>query len=333
MPLQRLEVLPTEIILSIATHLTSHKDRFHFARCCHRLFDIVYPCTFHPIELPEYCTLDLSWLIRFLYRRKACLSVVNLILGRPICYSKKHVHSKELPTIDDKIIAEVDELVDYYNGWATWRKELRHGDNCDAWVALLLYILPSLRTMEWFWVESRTRYAAKLVDEVILHRDLFEGSGPLGKLEKVLLKGTGRRVDDQRFDRFVPEMKNGASRVTHLELRQSTTRMGFERLITLCTGLRSFKYYYEPGPFIFEQTATCKRGGIPSKHCVWTRIPTLCCKGLRDSTSGLDRCEERLAVANGSLLPSRSAAPSKEVGRPSSAVSGDLVHFWMVARE
>lgn len=169
--------------------------------------------------------------------------------------------------------------------------------------------------MEWLWVEFRTRYAAKLVDEVILHRDLFEGSGPLGKLEKVLLKGTGRRVGIiglkkilpfvylpslrvfsaqmvKDFDRFVLEMKNGASRVTHPELRQSTTRMGFERLTTLCTGLRSFKYYYESGPFMFEQMATCKRGGVPSRHCVWTRIPTLCCKGLRDSTSGLDRCED-----------------------------------------
>ncbi|GFF85975.1 hypothetical protein CNMCM8927_002856 [Aspergillus lentulus] len=192
MPLQPVEALPTEIIVSIATHLTSHKDRFHFARCCRRLFDIVCPCTFHPIELPEYCTLDLSWLIDFpLHRRKACLSVENLPLGRPISCSIKRVHSKELPTIDDKVIAQVDELVNYYNGCATWTKELRHGDNCDAWVALLLYILPSLRSMEWLWVESRTRYAAQLVDEVILHRDQFEGSGPLGKLEEVLLKGTG----------------------------------------------------------------------------------------------------------------------------------------------
>lgn len=125
MPLQPVEALPTEIIVSIATHLTSHKDRFHFARCCRRLFDIVYPCTFHPIELPEYCTLDLSWLIHFLlHRRNACLSVENLILGRPISCSKKHVHSTELPTIDETIIADVDELVNYYNGWATWRKEL-----------------------------------------------------------------------------------------------------------------------------------------------------------------------------------------------------------------
>jgi hypothetical protein len=130
MPLQRLEALPTEIILSITTHLTSHKDRFHFSRCSHRLFDIVYPCTFHSVELPEYCTSDLSWLIQFLLRRrKACLSVQSLILGRPISCFKKHVHSKELPTINDTIVAEVHELVNYYNGWATWKKELRHRDN------------------------------------------------------------------------------------------------------------------------------------------------------------------------------------------------------------
>jgi hypothetical protein len=205
--------------------------------------------------------------------------VQSLILGRPISCFKKHVHSKELPTINDTIVAEVHELVNYYNGWATWKKELRHRDNYDAWLALLLYILPNLRIMEWLWVESRTRYAAKLVDEVILRRDQFEGSGPLGKLEKVFLKGTGRRAGMiglkkilpfvylpslrvfsaqmvKDFDRFLPDITKGTSSVTHLELRQSTTRMGFERLITLCTGLRSFKYYYEPGPFMFERTAT-----------------------------------------------------------------------------
>jgi hypothetical protein len=205
--------------------------------------------------------------------------VQSLILGRPISCSKKHVHSKELPTINDTVVAEVHELVNYYNGWAIWKKELRHRDNYDAWLALLLYILPNLRTMEWLWVESRTRYAAKLVDEVILRRDQFEGSGPLGKLEKVVLKGTGRRVGMiglkkilpfvylpslrvfsaqmvKDFDRFLPDITKGTSSVTHLELRQSTTRMGFERLITLCTALRSFKYYYEPGPFMFERAAT-----------------------------------------------------------------------------
>ncbi|KAF7156389.1 hypothetical protein CNMCM6106_009656 [Aspergillus hiratsukae] len=281
MPLQ-LEALPTEIILSITTHLTSHKDRFHFARCSRRLFDIVYPCTFHSIELAEYCTSDLSWLIHFFLReQKACLSVESLVLGRPIPCSKRHVHSRDLSTIDDEIVAEVDELVNYYTGWTIWRKELRRSDNCDAWLALMLYILVNLRSIEWLWVESKTRYAAKLVDEVILRRDQFQGSGPLGKLEKVLLKGTGRRAGMiglkkilpfvylpslhvfsaqmvKDFEWFLPETKKGlcSSTVTHLELRQSTTRAGFARLIKLCTGLRSFKYYYEPGPFMFERTAT-----------------------------------------------------------------------------
>ncbi|KAG2016807.1 hypothetical protein GB937_006009 [Aspergillus fischeri] len=153
MPLQRLDALPTEIILSITTHLTSHKDRFVFPNAL-----------------------------------AVCL--ISYTHGDQCPVLKKHVHSKELPTIDDKLAAEIHELVNYYNGWATWKKELRHRDNYDAWVALLLYILPNLRTMEWLWV-SRTRYAAKLVDEVILRPDQFEGSGPLGKLEKVLLKGTG----------------------------------------------------------------------------------------------------------------------------------------------
>ncbi|GIK06152.1 hypothetical protein Aspvir_001795 [Aspergillus viridinutans] len=280
MPLQRLEALPTEVILSITTHITSHKDRFGFARCCHRLFDIVYPCTFCSIELAEYCTSDLSWLIHFLlHHQNARRSVESLILGRPVSCSKKHVHSNDLPTTDAKIVAEVNELVNYFTGWTNWRKELQNRNNCDAWLAFLLYILPNLRSIKWVWKESRTRYAAKLVDEVILRRDQFMGSGPLGKLEKVLLKGTGRRegmiglkkilpfvylpslrmfsaqlVKD--FDRVLPEMKNGASSVTHLELRQSITRTGFERLIRLCTGLKSFKYYYEPGPFTFERTAT-----------------------------------------------------------------------------
>ncbi|KAF7170327.1 hypothetical protein CNMCM5623_002771 [Aspergillus felis] len=182
-----------------------------------------------------------------------------------------------MPTVDDNILAEVNELVNYDNGWTTWRKQLRNRENCDAWLALLLYILPNLRHIEWVWKESRTRYAAKLVDEVILRQDLFMGSGPLGKLEKVLLKPTCRRagmiglktilpfvylpslrvlsakmVHDSAL--LLPEMKNGASNVTHLELRQSTTRTGFERLIRLCTGLRSFKLYYDP--FMFERTAT-----------------------------------------------------------------------------
>lgn len=157
----QLEALPTEIILSVTTHLTSHKDRFHFARCSRRLFDIVYPHTFHSIELAEYCTSDLSWLVHLLLRqRKACLSVESLILGRPISCSKNHVHSRDLPTIDDPIVAEVDELINYYTGWTIWRKELRHRDNCDAWLVLLLYILVNLRVIEWLWVESKTRYAA-----------------------------------------------------------------------------------------------------------------------------------------------------------------------------
>ncbi|GIC88881.1 uncharacterized protein Aud_005283 [Aspergillus udagawae] len=279
MPLQ-LEALPTEVILSITTHITSHKDHFHFARCCHRLFDIVYPCAFCSIELAEYCTSDLSWLIHFLlHRQKARLSVESLMLGRPVCCSKKHVRSKDLPTLDDKIVAEVNGLVNSYTGWSTWQKELWNKDNCDAWLALLLYILPNLRSIEWVWTESRTRYAAKLVDEVILRRHQFDGSGPLGKLEKVFVKGTGRRAGMiglkkilpfvylpslrvfsaqmvKDFDRILPETKNGASTVTHLELRQSTTRTGFERLIRLCTGLRSFKYYYEPGPSMLVRTAT-----------------------------------------------------------------------------
>lgn len=45
---------------------------------------------------------------------------------------------------------------------------------------------------------------SKLLDEVILRRDEFKGSGPLGRLEKVLLKGTGRRAGIIGLKKILP---------------------------------------------------------------------------------------------------------------------------------
>ncbi|GFF84122.1 glutathione S-transferase PM239X14 [Aspergillus lentulus] len=117
--------------------------------------------------------------------------------------------------------------------------------------------------MEWLWVESRTSSREVVARQT--GKSASQGHGLKSRYDRVEENPPIRlpafaafvlRSDGQRFDRFVPEMKNGAARVTHLELRQSTTRMRFERLITLCNGLRSFKYYYKPGPFIFERTVT-----------------------------------------------------------------------------
>lgn len=274
--------LPEEIFQQILSYLDTKDAVFRLARAARPFYNRLAPTLYASIETTCFCVgVHRALVHNFLLHPELALSVRRLRLGRvPWCASKAaygdHQHDHyECPASRDKLVQLVRHLS--HKDWelTQWLEDLERGHTRDPWLALLLYLLPSLETLELFWGGTGTRYS-----EWVLKRNTGARANALGRTRilPVLHAATIKVLEDEGKDFHLPRLAPffqmdsmrafkgvfltdrlqefnfvppNSSPITHLELLQCSGDTGFVDLVAPCKDLQSFTYtnlpYYYHG--------------------------------------------------------------------------------------
>lgn len=265
--------VPAEIQVRIICLLDDRYDRINLASCCSRLLAIVHFATYNPqLKVPTPCSWKLEGLLHFLlHYPQLARGVRRLELGQPSCGS--HNHPAQPPeSLDETVYSIVKKFSLDDQEETCWIDDLQRRRYPDAWMALILFLLPNLASLEWFWGRG-TKYTERLLNRVSLHEPPFNKNQTLRSLAEVFFKVTERtaagdpKTSDPGFQitkmapfyrlssmrkltgqmvcgRVSEVVSPNSSSITHLELRQSSTSSGFAELIAPCTNLKSFRYFH-----------------------------------------------------------------------------------------
>jgi hypothetical protein len=145
-----MDCLPTELLLAIAGEVSDQNDRLNLLRVCRTWREALFDLAYSSLEVE---TLQIPQLIETLLRNPSlALSVLRIDVfdqqGEP-----------DLPPISANVRALVDKIAKSPKEATDWCGYL-HGSRPDAWIALLLALVPNLTTLAWdaawpsFWMAT-----------------------------------------------------------------------------------------------------------------------------------------------------------------------------------
>jgi hypothetical protein len=139
---EAMDRLPTELVLAIADEVPEHTDRLNLLRVCRAWRDALLEAVYSAVELE---TLQIPQLIETLLgNAQIALSV------RRIDVLNLHGFRQppDYPVINADVRALVDKISKSPQKATDWCRDL-HGSHPDAWIALLLALVPNLTTLAW----------------------------------------------------------------------------------------------------------------------------------------------------------------------------------------
>ncbi|KAL3456249.1 hypothetical protein BJX64DRAFT_47930 [Aspergillus heterothallicus] len=132
--------LPAELVLAIAVHISNVRDRLDLLLICRHwravLFDVVY-------ENLRINTHQASQLVETLLERPHLATLIQsvTVLESHERFASQNPLSRNVQALLNEIAEGPQEIED-------WNEELLHAEK-DAWIALLLALIPKIRSLSW----------------------------------------------------------------------------------------------------------------------------------------------------------------------------------------
>ncbi|CAL5866034.1 uncharacterized protein PFLUO_LOCUS241 [Penicillium psychrofluorescens] len=268
---------PVEVLLIILEPL-SRTDQLSLARSCQRFYEQIIPMFYVSIETPCYCVdLHKALVNTLLLHPERIDSVRHLKVGKlkfgrkPESYMQHRHEYYESAETKKRLADAVGRLshrdwektqwLEDLEGWS----DLNGHQHRDAWLAVLLYLVPNIQTLELFWGGTGTRYSHWVLQRAAQRSKPFDSQPPFPFLHTACIKVTADTgqcfslarlapffqftsmrtfrgqlmTDGHLIDNMLPV---NSSPITHLEIEQSSSETGFIDLIAPCTNLKVFEY-------------------------------------------------------------------------------------------
>jgi hypothetical protein len=288
--------LPAELLLSIASYLDDHTDTLHLAYCCHAFYRLLLPKVFKSLDLLNHRNGHLCHLVhKFISNPQFAREVRTLRVyngWRPtssVRYDQEPIHALLVA-----IFGPGDDL-------SAWERGLQIDQDNDAFLALLLHLLPNLESL-WVQVHDVSNHTLNMLGRIAYMDKHFQSNMPLSNLREITVElwdaqggiGTddvlpifrlpslrsfhGKMIcdgdnnddsndDDNEFDAagYMPG-NAGSSSVTHIDLRSSCSRKGFADLINAPKRLESFVFEHSNDPNLSEDEDVYASRFYPPLH-------------------------------------------------------------------
>ncbi|KAJ5594343.1 uncharacterized protein N7459_000551 [Penicillium hispanicum] len=315
--------VPLELLLVVLNYLESKSDWLSLARSCRALLDRIRPLLYESIQTPCYCIGVHKTLVHTLLRHpELAQSVRHARLGRlkrgtdPATYAS-HRHEHYECAESTETLKRAVNVLSHRDWEATqWAEDLDANQHRDPWLAILLYLLPCVETLELFWGGSGTKYSAWVLDRASKRSSPFHNSPVFVALHTAVIKvpeDEGMGFTPMRLAPFfrLPSLRTlkgqlmtdrhqnytvappNSSAIEHLELVQCSSTTGFIDLISPCRNLRSFTYTHQE----------CTPETSEYKRCFFRALlPVAFTKSLavkRDTLQSIMIDDYRASVANG----------------------------------
>ncbi|KAJ5162215.1 hypothetical protein N7492_007607 [Penicillium capsulatum] len=275
--------LPEEIFQLILA-LISKNDTIRLARVSRPLHTRLAPTFYTAINTTCFCVGVHRGLVHtLLLHPELARCARQLRLGHiPWCAENSHYSGHrhehyECPESNAKLRAVVRRLCRRDWELTQWLEDLELGAHRDPWLAILLYLVPDLESLEIFWGGTGTRYSEWVLKRGLQSRAPFDQSPILPNLHTATIKVLSHEGRDFHLPRIapffqMPSMRTfrgnlmtdrlreyamlppNSSPITTLDLRQCGADTGFVDLIAPCANLQSFTYTemthnYHPGDY------------------------------------------------------------------------------------
>ncbi|GKZ27232.1 hypothetical protein AbraIFM66951_004578 [Aspergillus brasiliensis] len=272
-----LSTLPGELLLLIASFLDSHTDTLRLASCCRAFYSLLLPKVFTSLDLTEDRNGDLSHLVHTLASKLSLAQEVRTLritcAWRPTS-GVRYKQELTLGVLAAALGSDDNEKL------SAWTRELMGQEVNDAWIVLLLALLPNLEdlvleicdsskyTLQWLGSIAQNGTSSPILSKLrILTVDCSDVDGGLSSAHFLpILRLPSLRsfygymicdggssdeeyAEDQDFDAasYVPG-NVGYSNVTHIRLLSSCSRRGFADLIGATKALESFILEHAQNP-------------------------------------------------------------------------------------
>ncbi|CRL23169.1 Cyclin-like F-box [Penicillium camemberti] len=245
--------LPTEVLLVIIRHLPTQEDRLNLAKCNRRMYTQLQLEAAIRMELdPYYCAKRIKNLIGFLLSNTSIAGAVkSLKLGRMwICDRHRTSQQATARSIDSTLKFDPPST----QALQRWLDELFPADIPGAWQALVICLLPNIKYLEWVCDDPDTIFTdAMSLREVFFKVPLDVGRSSsngnrawsIAQLKHFFQTPSTRKIKAYGLIGTCPRLAPpDSSSISHVELHQSFLDFGFHELISPCTNLKSFKYFY-----------------------------------------------------------------------------------------
>ncbi|EED11523.1 conserved hypothetical protein [Talaromyces stipitatus ATCC 10500] len=288
--------LPAEILVAVAQNLEFHQDAFNLARCCRRIYSVLFPHIFTTIQSRCPCLGELSQIVHYIIQHPQCAINQTQFCSR--MGSLKCEPATLLKALQTICHSEEEKL--------QWLNDLQDGMAYHPWVALLLVLLPRLQSLELkFEYSSTIEYTSEILDRAIRRQKPFDVQVPFPSLKEVRISwwDTQGGVDPSNALPFfcLPEMRrfyghmivgdisqednsldlsSGFSNINEIDLKLSNCDTGFSYLVRACSRLESFSYLHADGivggpdgfnPQVFYPPLYCHRDSLRKLKLLFDR--------------------------------------------------------------
>ncbi|KAL4861349.1 hypothetical protein BDV12DRAFT_180416 [Aspergillus spectabilis] len=274
--------LPAELLLAITSYLDNHTDTLNLAHCCHAFYPLLLPKVFTALDLLKHENGHLSHLAHRLVSNKKLANEVHSLR----VYNG--FRSTSTVRYEQSIIQPLLEAIPGPdNSLPTWERVLQDRENNDAWVALLLNVLPNLDNLH-VQIYPFSNYTLSMLARIgsmdrqpgsnlplsnlrDINVEWWDSEGGIGTNHvlpifrlpqlrtftgKMICDGDGGDDDNEDEDDFdaaayIPAQA-GYSNVTHITLWASCSRKAFADLIHAPKRLESFVFEHSNEPHFSE---------------------------------------------------------------------------------
>ncbi|KAL4974610.1 hypothetical protein BDW66DRAFT_152779 [Aspergillus desertorum] len=153
-----ISALPSEILLLIASHLTSSTDTLRLASCCQQFHALLTPQAYTILELGDGRLWHISRLTHTLARNPQLAKAVRILRLGDEAISCEH-NQDALYYDDNTIDPLLEAATSSSKQLAAWKKQLQADVGDDPWIAILLPLLANLEELKMVmhWPSTYTR--------------------------------------------------------------------------------------------------------------------------------------------------------------------------------
>ncbi|RHZ56789.1 hypothetical protein CDV55_101973 [Aspergillus turcosus] len=262
-----MDTLPVEIILTIVNYVSDTKDRLRLLRVCRRWRDLFFHIAYSRVDIDGSLFEPLTKVAVAHPRIGAAIRDLSVISWDS--YTHAHDMDDSLPEAVEELVGQISESPEEQRDWT---QDLL-GRNEDAWLALLLTLVPNMAVFSGFYCGDAPR-VTRVVARAAHKEPPFDARPALQRLETlhmtcddlktvyphwqflpffhlpslkdVNLDAVKEAREWHRLDHPAVSSASGTAPVESLVLENHCNgRKGMAELITSCANLKQFKYQHD----------------------------------------------------------------------------------------